>query len=148
MIFQLIWHWLLQLHRSNSLPMPLVSTRRYSEDIVPDSDLAAKKPCRLWLKRWDMWSRRPARTQRRRTLEMTGRGEIGRWFSTRSLFPFLKMGTIFASFHSSGKMPSRKDLLNSMVRDENRSPDRTVPDHVIQQIFAARHFSRTLETRE
>ena len=27
------------------------------------------------------------------------------------------MGTIFVSFHSSGKMPSRKDLLNNIVRD-------------------------------
>ena len=27
------------------------------------------------------------------------------------------MGTIFASFQSPGKMPSRKDLLNNMVRD-------------------------------
>jgi len=35
----------------------------------------------------------------------------------KSLFPFLKMGTIFASFQSSGKMPSRKDLLNNMARD-------------------------------
>ena len=37
--------------------------------------------------------------------------------STKSLFPFLKMGTICASFQSSGKMPSCKDLLNNMVRD-------------------------------
>ena len=36
---------------------------------------------------------------------------------TKSLFSFLKMETIFASFQSSGKMPSRKDLLNNMVRD-------------------------------
>ena len=27
------------------------------------------------------------------------------------------MGTIFASFRSPGKMPSRKDLLSNMVRD-------------------------------
>ena len=27
------------------------------------------------------------------------------------------MGNIFASFHSFGKMPSRKDLLNNIVRD-------------------------------
>ena len=27
------------------------------------------------------------------------------------------MGTIFTSFQSPGKMPSRKDLLNNMVRD-------------------------------
>ena len=27
------------------------------------------------------------------------------------------MGTIFASFQSPGKMPSRKDLFNNMVRD-------------------------------
>ena len=30
----------------------------------------------------------------------------------------------------------------------NRWPDLTVPDHVIQQILAARHFSGRLETRE
>ena len=35
---------------------------------------------------------------------------------SKSLFPFLKMGTIFTSFQSPGKMPSRKNLLNNMVR--------------------------------
>ena len=79
---------------------------------------------------------------------MTGRGEIGRLFSTRSLFPFLKMGTIFASFSCSGKMPSRKDLLNNMVRDGAIWSAVSVSDHVIQQIFAARHFFRRVETRE
>ena len=37
---------------------------------------------------------------------------------------------------------------SSAPAEGNRWPDRTVPDHVIQQIFAARHFSRTLETHE
>ena len=35
---------------------------------------------------------------------------------SKSLFPFLKMGTIFTSFQSPGKMPSRKNLLNNMAR--------------------------------
>ena len=35
----------------------------------------------------------------------------------KSLLPFLKMGTIFTSLQSPGKMLSRKDLLNNMVND-------------------------------
>ena len=35
-----------------------------------------------------------------------------------------------------------------LLHERNRWPDLTVPDHVIQQILAARHFSGRLETRK
>jgi hypothetical protein len=55
--------------------------------------------------------------QRSNTLDIKDSRDIGLYFSTYSLSPFLKTGTTLASFHSRGTTPVRSDLLNRSHSD-------------------------------
>ena len=84
-------------------------------------DLPGQNPCWHALTSSNRYSLILLSTHRSMTLEINGSRDIGLYFSTCSLSPFLNTGTMFAIFYSYGSIPRRSDLLNILQRDEASS---------------------------